>query len=1162
MKIKFYLFAFLICSGFVRAQAPPWLWAEEAFSSASEYAWDVSCDTNSNNIYVGGTFAGDISSKYGATLSSTYGQNDGFLAKYTIGGIFQWAIKVGGTTMDEVRSVSVDPSGNIYICGYFTGTADFDPTATTFNLTSSGAKDGFLAKYSASGVFIWAVKYGGSGDEEPWKMYADANGVYLTGYYTNSPATFYSFSSGITKVSTSTNSNGEAFGAKYSFSGVAQWVISGGSNKIDCGFNVVADANNAYFIGRYDADITFKNSAGVASALLPAQQNNKQQVFIVTYTQAGGNFVWQNNITCATSNDVGGWTINQDAANLYVSGYLEDDINFSFPSITLTQTHTGGGSTDLFLAKLSKGGVFTWRAAVTGSTGGDQIGRAIEVDRKGNVVLSGTFKSTLNYSAAGGPIFTANGKDVFVSSYSNSGTFQWAAMAGTNGDEEMNGSAVDNAGGIYVAGDHDNGAVFGAYTLTDGGSDNIYVAKIGCTSITNNTVSASQTICSGTAPFALSGSLPVGSGPCIYTWEKSLDNASWVNAAGTVTNQNYSSPSLTVSTYFRRKVTVIGQCANVNNSTSILISVDSSPTVSNAGSAQSVCSSTATLNGNTPTIGTGLWSVVTGTSAVTSPSVPNSGVTGLSNGLNKYIWTISNGVCPASTSTVTITRDLSPTVSNAGSAQTICSSTATLNGNAPVTGVGIWSVISGIALVSFPNNPNSVVTGISNGANQFVWTISNGSCPTSSSSVIITKDISPDVPNTGPDQFICSNIASLNANNPINGTGVWTLVTGSGTIANAGNNNTNISGLGIGFNKIIWSISNGVCPVLVDTVVIRNDDFPTIANAGINKIICGSNDTLKANRAFIGVGSWLAVSGNAIINNTSSAESTVGNLSAGNNIFVWTIVNGSCPASFDTTNIFSYVNPAAASAGADQRICSNNGILAATAPSAGAGIWTVNNGSGNFSNINQQNAQLSNIGIGNNIYVWTVTNGVCPVSSGEVTIIRDALPDAAIAGNDLTLEIPLCQLSANTPTLGVGFWSIVEGSALFASVSQPSTNVTEISTGNNIFRWSVKNGVCPDNTDDVSVYLKPLFIPNAFSPNGDNMNDKFIVLGLDFYSDVNFNVFNRWGALVYKNSNYKNDWNGFNLDNQFLTDDTYFYTLIIPSIKKDYTGFIILKTIK
>lgn len=90
---------------------------------------------------------------------------------------------------------------------------------------------------------------------------------------------------------------------------------------------------------------------------------------------------------------------------------------------------------------------------------------------------------------------------------------------------------------------------------------------------------------------------------------------------------------------------------------------DCTPTTANAGPSQNrPCgTTTATLAGNTPTSGTGAWSVVSGTATITTPSSPTSGVTGLAiSGTATLRWTISYPPCTASTSDVTIITSYTP----------------------------------------------------------------------------------------------------------------------------------------------------------------------------------------------------------------------------------------------------------------------------------------------------------------------------------------------------------------------------------------------------------------------------------------------------------------------------------------------------------------------
>ena len=65
-------------------------------------------------------------------------------------------------------------------------------------------------------------------------------------------------------------------------------------------------------------------------------------------------------------------------------------------------------------------------------------------------------------------------------------------------------------------------------------------------------------------------------------------------------------------------------------------------------------------------------------------------------------------------------------------------------------------------------------------------------------------------------------------NMPAAGTGMWTLVSGSGTVAEPNNPNTVISDLGFGSNVFRWSISNGSCGTFSDDVVITRNSCPSM----------------------------------------------------------------------------------------------------------------------------------------------------------------------------------------------------------------------------------------------------------------------------------------------------------------------------------------------
>ncbi len=157
------------------------------------------------------------------------------------------------------------------------------------------------------------------------------------------------------------------------------------------------------------------------------------------------------------------------------------------------------------------------------------------------------------------------------------------------------------------------------------------------------------------------------------------------------------------------------------------------PTTANAGPDQVTCvdPGTATLAGNNPAIGTGLWTVVAGGATLTDPTLFNTTVTGLTAGENTFAWTITNDPCPgSSTDEVTINVDELPSTPNAGLDQEICGDpVTTLNADVPAVGGGMWEVLSGDGFLTDPTNFDSDIEDLSFGENLLRWTITHGTCP-------------------------------------------------------------------------------------------------------------------------------------------------------------------------------------------------------------------------------------------------------------------------------------------------------------------------------------------------------------------------------------------------------------------------------------------------
>ena len=97
--------------------------------------------------------------------------------------------------------------------------------------------------------------------------------------------------------------------------------------------------------------------------------------------------------------------------------------------------------------------------------------------------------------------------------------------------------------------------------------------------------------------------------------------------------------------------------------------------------------------------------------------------------------------------------------------------------------------------------------------------------------------------------------------------------------------------------------------------------------------------------------------------------------------------------------------------------------------------------------------------------------------------------------------------------------------------------------------------MAPANSEKIINTATGLIIPNVFTPNGDNVNDVFVIPGLQLYPENEFTVINRWGATVYKKKGYQNNWDGSGLN-----EGTYFYLLKVRTTQKwdVYKGYITL----
>ncbi|MBK8748610.1 MAG: T9SS type A sorting domain-containing protein [Saprospiraceae bacterium] len=570
-----------------------------------------------------------------------------------------------------------------------------------------------------------------------------------------------------------------------------------------------------------------------------------------------------------------------------------------------------------------------------------------------------------------------------------------------------------------------------------------------------------------------------------------------------------------------------------------------------AGTDQLLCTETTyNLSANTPNFGTGMWSVLSGTATFADPTDPATLVSDLSPGENKLVWTITSYfTCPASSDTITLTVG-HPAPEITSNAPLCVGSTLILETVNPLPyNTFNWFDPSNILVGTTSTLEISNITLAMAGTYTLITTDEFG-CEKSSSIEVMIEEA--DIANAGIDQLLCSeNTFTMEGNQPLSGEGLWTILNGNGTIENPTNPTTLVSDLGIGENTFIWTITpiNG-CAASSDTVIITiGHPVPEITS---NAPLCeGSTLILEiVDPSPYTIFNWFDPNNN-LVGTTSTLE--IPNITfamAGTYTLITTDEFG-CEKS---TSIEVMIEEAdIANAGNDQLLCSENTFtMEGNQPLSGEGLWTILSGSGTIENPANPTTLVTDLGIGENTFVWTITpingcsessdsviitiglpapeiNSNSPLCEGSTLILQTVNPSPYtifnwfdpnnnLVGTTSTLEISnvtssmsglytlasidiygcekstsidieiqvayfanagddqlVCNtttivLSAEIPPNGVGTWTLTQGTGTIIDVNDANSVVTGLSPGQNSFLWTIDpENTCTSSSDEVII---------------------------------------------------------------------------------------------
>ena len=362
-----------------------------------------------------------------------------------------WAKQMGGTAMlySNGNAVATDAAGNVYTCGRFSGTTDFDPGPATVNLTASGLTDIYIMKQDVAGQFLWAKSIGSYSPSanlnQAVSMVIDADGnVYTTGIYAGSADFDPGPGTAILNYGGGWN---DAFISKLDASGNFVWAKSYSGIAEESGSEIVLDdAGNLYAYGNFKGTVDFDPGPGVAN------MTAAQTAGYVTKLDTAGNFVWAKMIGGTGNFLAGGLTI-ASSGNIYLMGNVADGPVDVDPGTGVTNIQPQG-FVDACVIKLDNNGNFGWSRQI-GGLFTIAAGIKIAVDKLENVYPAGIYLGGIDFSTAPSmSLSSISDEDIFMAKLDASGNFLWtkSTAGGAGAVAELYSLKTDAHNNLLVAG--------------------------------------------------------------------------------------------------------------------------------------------------------------------------------------------------------------------------------------------------------------------------------------------------------------------------------------------------------------------------------------------------------------------------------------------------------------------------------------------------------------------------------------------------------------------------------------------------------------------------------------------------------------------------------------------------------------------------------------
>ncbi|MFZ9942755.1 MAG: T9SS type A sorting domain-containing protein [Bacteroidia bacterium] len=460
MKKKLLVLFTIFSTLYMPVKAQNVSWAIGTGNTGSDQGYDISNDSL-GNIYVTGWFSG--SALFGGQTLVSTGLQDVFVASYDSSGNLNWVRQAGSVANDVSAGIATAPNGDTYITGWFKDTCNFNGNI----VISHGSNDMFVAKYDVNGTLLWVQSGGGTLDDYGNRVAISSDGgVTIAGSFKN---TFDASGQQMTS-----NGNRDALICHYDSNGQLVWMRGIGGSSEDRAYGIIQDANDNYFItGLFSDVVDFDGTTLTCNS------------FYATYLaklSSQGNVIWAVKGDAGANDFARGFGVMVDLqGNVVTNGFYSGTLNMGGATLAASG---GQYDQDSYLIKFTNNGTLLW-ARTAGGSSTDQ-GLDLHHTSNNEILAVGFFHDVANFQNT---TITATGlADVYVAKYDGSGNVLSVSGFGGSGNEYGYGVTSDDDGNVYLTGVFTGASQMGSIPLVSNGGNDILIAKVSLTPLGINSL--------------------------------------------------------------------------------------------------------------------------------------------------------------------------------------------------------------------------------------------------------------------------------------------------------------------------------------------------------------------------------------------------------------------------------------------------------------------------------------------------------------------------------------------------------------------------------------------------------------------------------------------------------------------------------------------------